>query len=66
MFSDEANEMLVSVCSSITDIKGAQLIADSIVRNFDFFTNDCIVTAEAVTKSVDDYNFGGATKYEKR
>ena len=62
LLSDEA---LVSVCSSITDIKSAQLIADSIVRNFDLSTNNCVVTAEAVTKSVDDYNFGGATKYEK-
>jgi len=66
LFSDEANETLVSVCSSITDIKGAQLIADSIVRNFDLSTNNCVVTADTVTKSVDDHNFGGATKYEKR
>lgn len=65
VFSDEANETLVSVCSSITDIKGAQLMADSIVRNFDLSTNDFIVTGDTVTKSVDDHNFGGAVKHEK-
>lgn len=65
LFSDEANETLVSVCSSITDIKGAQLIADSIVRNFDFSTHNFTVTADTVTKSVDDHNFGGAVKHEK-
>jgi|GEM_PF-4502758 len=65
VFSDEANEMLVSVCSSITDIKGAQLMADSIVRNFDLSTNDFIVTGDTVTKSVDDHNFGGTVKHEK-
>lgn len=64
-FTDEANETLVSVCSSITDIKGAQLIADSVVRNFDLSTNNCVVTADTVTRSVDDHNLGGATKYEK-